>query len=239
MMPVPLRAENISKTFILHHQNSARLPVFDKVNLQVASGECVALNGRSGSGKSTLLRSLYGNYLPDCGQIWVRHHGETVDIVSADARYILALRRQTIGWVSQFLHVIPRVSTLEIVIQPLLERGLARSQSLKRAAELLTRLHVPERLWPLAPATFSGGEQQRINIARGLIADYPVLLLDEPTASLDKENRNVVVQLINEAKARGSAIVGIFHDEEVRRAVAGRHYDMPTEAATEGGKDDH
>lgn len=238
-MHIPLRTENISKTFILHHQNSARLPVFDNINLQVASGECVALSGHSGSGKSTLLRSLYGNYQPDKGHIWVRHGDKTVDIVSADARHILAVRRETIGWVSQFLHVIPRVSTLDIVIQPLQERGVSREECIERAGALLTRLHVPERLWPLAPATFSGGEQQRINLARGLIADYPVLLLDEPTASLDKDNRNVVVQLINEAKARGSAVVGIFHDEEVRRAVAERHYDMPAENCWQGARNDH
>ncbi|MGP3590065.1 phosphonate C-P lyase system protein PhnL [Vagococcus sp. WN89Y] len=238
-MHTPLRTENISKTFILHHQNRTRLPVFHDVNLRLESGECVALNGHSGSGKSTLLRSLYGNYLPDSGKIWVRHCGEPVDIVCADARHILALRRHTLGWVSQFLHVIPRVSTLDIVIQPLLERGVARQKSVGLAGDLLTRLHVPERLWSLAPATFSGGEQQRINLARGLIADYPVLLLDEPTASLDKGNRNVVVQLINEAKARGSAIVGIFHDEEVRRAVAERHYEMTCEAGRQGAQDDH
>ena len=143
-------------------------------------------------------------------------------MAQATARQIIAIRRDTVGWVSQFLRVIPRVPTLEIVMQPLLERGVERAFCEKRARELLSRLNVPERLWSLAPSTFSGGEQQRVNIARGFIADYPVLLLDEPTASLDSVNRDAVVGLIEQARARGAAIVGIFHDEAVRDRVADR-----------------
>lgn len=221
-----LRVENLSKTFVLHHQNSIHLPVLAGASLEVNSGECVVLHGHSGSGKSTLLRSLYANYLPDEGSIWVNYQGEWLDMVQAPARQILAVRRKTIGWVSQFLRVIPRISALEVVMQPMLELGFERQACEQKAAALLTRLNVPERLWHLAPSTFSGGEQQRVNIARGFVVDYPILLLDEPTASLDTTNSAAVVSLIGEAKARGAAIVGIFHDEAVRNHVADRLHVM-------------
>ncbi|WP_129954375.1 MULTISPECIES: phosphonate C-P lyase system protein PhnL [unclassified Rahnella] len=232
-MTTKLRVENLSKTFVLHNQNSARLPVFSHASLTVNAGECVVLHGQSGSGKSTLLRSLYGNYLPDSGTIWVEHQGQQIDIVSAEAREILAVRRHTVGWVSQFLRVIPRISALNLVMQPLLELGVDKAQSESRASVLLHHLNVPERLWHLAPSTFSGGEQQRVNIARGFVVDYPVLLLDEPTASLDAVNRAAVVTLIEQAKARGAAVVGIFHDEDVRQRVADRLYEMSPETAPE------
>lgn len=221
-----LRVENLSKTFVLHHQNSIRLPVLSDASLEVNAGECVVLHGHSGSGKSTLLRSLYANYLPDEGSIWVQHQGEWLDMVQAPARQILAVRRKTIGWVSQFLRVIPRISALDVVMQPMLELGYERQACEQKAAALLTHLNVPQRLWHLAPSTFSGGEQQRVNIARGFVVDYPILLLDEPTASLDTTNSAAVVSLIDQAKARGTAIVGIFHDEAVRDHVADRLHVM-------------
>lgn len=221
-----LRVENLSKTFVLHHQNSIRLPVLSDASLEVNAGECVVLHGHSGSGKSTLLRSLYANYLPDEGSIWVQHQGEWLDMVQAPARQILAVRRQTIGWVSQFLRVIPRISALDVVMQPMLELGYERQACEQKAAALLTHLNVPQRLWHLAPSTFSGGEQQRVNIACGFVVDYPILLLDEPTASLDTTNSAAVVSLIDQAKARGAAIVGIFHDEAVRDHVADRLHVM-------------
>ncbi|KQN56607.1 phosphonate C-P lyase system protein PhnL [Erwinia sp. Leaf53] len=225
-MSLKLRVENLSKTFVMHNQQGARLPVLENATLQVAAGECVVLHGHSGSGKSTLLRSLYANYLPDSGHIWLDHHGEWVDLVSAPARQILSIRRDTLGWVSQFLRVIPRITTLEVVMQPLLERGVARAESEARAKALLGHLNVPERLWSLAPSTFSGGEQQRVNIARGFIAESPILLLDEPTASLDATNSAAVVALIEQARQRGAAIVGIFHDHAVRERVADRLHVM-------------
>ncbi|AVF36013.1 phosphonate C-P lyase system protein PhnL [Rahnella sikkimica] len=232
-MTTKLRVENLSKTFVLHNQHGVRLPVFSNASLEVKAGECVVLHGHSGSGKSTLLRSLYGNYLPDSGKIWVEHQGHEIDMVSAEAREILSVRRHTVGWVSQFLRVIPRISALNLVMQPLLELGVDKAQSEARASALLRHLNVPERLWHLAPSTFSGGEQQRVNIARGFVVDYPVLLLDEPTASLDATNRAAVVTLIEQAKARGAAVVGIFHDEDVRERVADRLYVMSPETAPE------
>jgi alpha-D-ribose 1-methylphosphonate 5-triphosphate synthase subunit PhnL len=184
------------------------------------------LSGPSGSGKSTLLRALYANYLAQAGEVLVRHDGDWVDMAQAPPHQVLEVRRLTLGYVSQFLRVIPRVSTLDIVAEPLRRQGLAIAEARERAAGLLDRLNVPARLWHLAPGTFSGGEQQRVNIAHCFVGDFPVLLLDEPTASLDADNRAIVVGLIHEALARGAALVGIFHDAAVREAVATHSYDM-------------
>jgi alpha-D-ribose 1-methylphosphonate 5-triphosphate synthase subunit PhnL len=230
-----IRVENLSKAFVLHVQGGARLPVFSNLNLEVAAGECVALYGPSGTGKSTLLRSLYANYKPGSGHIWVKHaeakETEWVDMAGAAPHRVLEVRRRTVGYVSQFLRVIPRICARDIVAEPLHALGADLGEARAKAEALLARLNIPEAMWDLAPATFSGGEQQRVNIARGFVVDYPVLLLDEPTASLDAGNRAVVMDLIGEAKARGAAIVGIFHDDEVREAVADRIFDLSSERA--------
>ncbi|MCV6588998.1 MAG: phosphonate C-P lyase system protein PhnL [Marinobacterium sp.] len=225
-MTTMIDVRGVEKSFTLHNQGGASFSVLERAQLQVASAECVVLHGQSGAGKSTLLKALYANYAVDGGSIELRDGKQMVDITTALPRRILALRERTVGYVSQFLRVIPRVPTLEVVMQPLLDLGVERAVCQAKAEDLLSRLNVPQRLWSLSPSTFSGGEQQRVNIARGFIVDYPILLLDEPTASLDASNRKVVVQLINEAKARGAAIVGIFHDEDVREAVADRLVDI-------------
>ena len=224
-----LRAVGIGKTFTLHGQGGVQIDALAGVSLDVQRGECVVLVGPSGSGKSTFLRCLYGNYLASTGTIAIRDDAQQarhLSITGAEPRDVLHLRRGVVGYVSQFLRVIPRVSTLDLVAEPLLSRGVDADEAHARAAALLARLNVPERLWPLAPATFSGGEQQRVNIARGLIAGHPVLLLDEPTASLDAENRDIVADLIVEARERGAAIVGIFHDEDTRAKVATRRLEL-------------
>ncbi|HQS30182.1 phosphonate C-P lyase system protein PhnL [Polaromonas sp.] len=216
----------LSKTFTLHARAGLQLPVFANIDLQVHSGECLALTGHSGSGKSSLLRCLYGNYAPTSGDVRIRHQGGWVSMASAQPREVFDVRRRTMGYVSQFLRTIPRVSTLDIVADPLRRLGHSAAQAREQAAQWLQRLNLHEHLWHLPPATFSGGEQQRVNIAHGMITQAPVLLLDEPTASLDADNRRVVLELIHEARANGSAIVGIFHDDEVRQAVASRCFDV-------------
>ena len=218
----------LAKRFVLHNQGSAEIRVLRDLDLVVGRGECVALVGPSGIGKSTILRCLYGNYLASAGSLLVRQGGGVVDLATAPPRTILDLRRHTIGYVSQFLRVIPRVPAIDIVAEPLIALGESEPAGHRRAAELLARLQIPETLWQLAPATFSGGEQQRVNIARGFIVDFPVLLLDEPTAALDDMNRQTVVAMIRERKLDGAAIVGIFHDDAVRDAVADRRYDVTT-----------
>jgi alpha-D-ribose 1-methylphosphonate 5-triphosphate synthase subunit PhnL len=219
-----LRVSGLAKTFTLHNQGGAVLPVFGALCLDVFPGECVVLAGPSGAGKSTLMRSIYANYRASAGQVLVRHGGRMVDLATAPPQEVIAVRRATLGFVGQFLRVIPRVPTIDIVMEPLLANGWGPEAARARAEALLRRLNLPERLWPLAPATFSGGEQQRVNVARGFAFPCPVMLLDEPTAALDPANREVVVTLIREALADHVAIVGIFHDREVRDRVATRAF---------------
>jgi alpha-D-ribose 1-methylphosphonate 5-triphosphate synthase subunit PhnL len=209
------------------------LPVVAGVSFTVEAGECVVLGGPSGAGKSSILKMLYGNYLAGGGHVRVRHGGDLVDIVEANPRAMLDIRKRTLGYVSQFLRVIPRVPAREIVAEPALAAGLPREAALARAERLLAALNLPERLWRLPPATFSGGEQQRVNIARGFAGEHTILILDEPTASLDAVNREAVVGLIAARKAEGCALVGIFHDEDVRARVADRIIDVTTFAARE------
>jgi alpha-D-ribose 1-methylphosphonate 5-triphosphate synthase subunit PhnL len=225
-MTAILELRNVAKTFVLHNQGGLALPVLEGVSMGVEAGEAVVLAGPSGAGKSTLLRILYGNYRPSAGSVLVRHGGQLVDLVTAAPRIVLDVRRRTLGWVSQFLRVIPRITTLELVRDPLLARGAGEAEATRRARDMLARMNLPESLWSLAPQTFSGGEQQRVNIARSLVDPAPVLLLDEPTASLDAANREVVVSLIEEARRAGSAVVGIFHDDAVRARVATRVIDV-------------
>ncbi|MTH62232.1 phosphonate C-P lyase system protein PhnL [Paracoccus litorisediminis] len=222
-----IELSNVSKTFTLHNQGAAVIPVMSDVTLSVVPGECVGLLGASGAGKSTLMRMIWGNYLAASGRITVAG----TDVARAEPREILALRRERMAYVSQFLRVVPRVPTIEVVAEPILLTGTPEDQARDRAAALLARLRIPERLWQLSPTTFSGGEQQRVNIARGFIRQVPVMLLDEPTASLDAANRETVLSLIEEAKARGTAIVGIFHDEAARDRVCDRMIDMARFAA--------
>jgi alpha-D-ribose 1-methylphosphonate 5-triphosphate synthase subunit PhnL len=225
-----LEIHGLGKTFTLHVQGGVTLPVLREVRLAVHPGECVVLADPSGAGKSTLLRAVYGNYLAQAGRILVRHRERVVDMVGAPPRLVLDIRRHTIGYVSQFLRVIPRVPTDQIVAGTLRARGMAAAEALDRARAVLTRLGIPDRLWPLSPVTFSGGEQQRVNVARVFVADYPILLLDEPTASLDAASRLAVVDLIGEARRRGAAVLGTVHDAQVRSEVATR---VQTLAGTE------
>lgn len=232
---IAIEVNKLNKTFLLHHQNKAQFQVLNNVSLSVGRGECVVLKGVSGSGKSTLLKSLYGNYLCDSGEIIFHFDNERVDLLSASDDQEIQLREHYISYVSQFLKVVPRVGTLDIVKEPLLSAGESEAQAEQKASELLATLNIPEHLWQLSPLTFSGGEQQRVNIARGFIKPSPFMLLDEPTASLDVVNREVVVKLIQQVKQQGSALVGIFHDEDVRDRVADRYVEFNHYAYSEAG----
>jgi len=221
-----IRVEGLEKRFVLHNQGGAEIPVFANVAFSAAAGEAVVLTGASGTGKSTFLRILYANYKPSGGSINVRHDGRWFDIASEAPRIVVEIRRRTLGYVSQFLRVIPRISALDLVKDTCLARGQSESDAARRSRDMLARLNLPEKLWHLAPATFSGGEQQRVNLARSFVDPSPIMLLDEPTASLDAANRDVVVDLVGEARHKGSAIIGIFHDEDTRKRVATRTFDL-------------
>jgi len=237
-LPSPVLAVHaLAKRFTLHLRDGLQLPVLHDVSLTVSAGECVALVGPSGRGKSTLIKCLYGSYGVDSGRIMLQSSDGAVDIAQASPQRMLALRRRDIAYVSQFLRSVPRVPALDVVAERWLDAACGdapgadlddtvHAERLEAARaevrSLFARLNLPRALWRLPPATFSGGEQQRVNIARGFVQPARLLLLDEPTASLDAANRRVVVQLIDEAKALGAAVVGIFHDEEVRDAVATR-----------------
>ena len=226
-----LQISQVAKSFTLHNQNGVTLNVLDDVNLCVDAGECVVLNGPSGMGKSTLLKLIYANYRATRGSILLKPHNQSpVDLTQATARELIHLRKSTIGYVSQFLRVIPRVSALDVVAEPLMEDANNDPDIIReartKAAHWLTRLRIPERLWELPPATFSGGEQQRINIARSMIKPRALLLLDEPTASLDPVNTQTVIEMIQDSVAQGTAAIGIFHDQQIGNSVATRHINL-------------
>jgi alpha-D-ribose 1-methylphosphonate 5-triphosphate synthase subunit PhnL len=229
-MPI-LTLDGVAKTFTMHLQGGVRLPVVAGVSFAVPAGRCVVLGGPSGIGKSSILKMIFGNYRCDAGRILVCADGETLDVAAAGPRPILTLRRRTISYVSQFLRAVPRVAAIDVVAEPLVATGSTPEQARRRAGELLTTLNLPKPLWGLPPATFSGGEQQRINIARGFLPERPILLLDEPTASLDAKNRAVVADLIAAKKRRGTAIVAIAHDDDVRNAIADEIIDVGRFAA--------
>jgi alpha-D-ribose 1-methylphosphonate 5-triphosphate synthase subunit PhnL len=217
--------ESVAKTFVMH-VTGTRVPILRNLTLQVRAGECAVLDGPSGIGKSSILRMIYGNYRVGTGRVAVRDGEAWVDVATATPRRVLRLRQSTVGYISQFLRTIPRVAAIDVVAAAARQADLSGDIAIARAAEMLTRLNIPEHLWRLPPATFSGGEQQRVNIARGLVGSHPILLLDEPTASLDAGNRAAVVEFIQARKKAGAALLGIFHDEEVRSHVVDHVFDV-------------
>jgi alpha-D-ribose 1-methylphosphonate 5-triphosphate synthase subunit PhnL len=223
-LSIALELAEVAKDFTMHLQGGVRLSVVSGVTFAVRPGECVVLAGPSGAGKSSVLKMIFGSYRCEHGRILVAQAEDDgddyVDVARATPRQILGLRRKTIGYVSQFLRAVPRVAAIDVVAEPLVLAGETREAAGRRAADMLRRLNVPAPLWGLPPATFSGGEQQRVNIARGFLPDLPILLLDEPTASLDPANCAVVTGLIAEKKKRGTAIVAIVHDAQVRDRIA-------------------
>ena len=217
-----IELNNITKKFTLHNQGRTNISVFKNLNLKINPGEIVALTGPSGVGKSSILKMIYGNYVFQSGQIKINNH----NIDHKNPRNIIELRKNIIGYVSQFLRVIPRVPTIDIVMEPLLEINSDQDEVRQKAEKILQELNIDKNLWNLSPLTFSGGEQQRVNVARGLIRNYPCLLLDEPTASLDSVNKDIVLNFINEKKDSGSSIIGIFHDEYSRKYLNAREIDI-------------
>ncbi len=233
MTPPILQVEAYGKHFQLHEQNKL-IPSSHNVNFSVSAGCLTALVGPTGSGKSSVLKGIYRTYLPSAGRILYRDAlDHELDLVLASEHQILELRRREIGFVTQFLHCLPRQATLDVVAQPLLTLGVSRDEARQRAAELLSAMNLPERLWSVSPATFSGGERQRVNLARGFIAKPRLLLLDEPTASLDPATAERVIGLIEGLKSEGTAMLAIFHHPETTRRLANQVVELAPPPAVE------
>jgi alpha-D-ribose 1-methylphosphonate 5-triphosphate synthase subunit PhnL len=222
-----LRLQDVNKQFTVYRRSAQPIDVLENVSFELFPGECLSLDGASGSGKSSILKLIFGNYCLSSGHIWCDFDGvDFIDFAAVSLRERHALRKKYINYVSQFLKAIPRISALDVVIQAGMNEvisGLVTQEQLtRRAQQLLERLNIQSQLWGLPPAIFSGGEQQRINLARGLISPKPLLLLDEPSASLDHQNTQVVIELIQEVRLNGTAMIGIFHDDQVRQALSTR-----------------
>lgn len=231
-----LQVRNLGKQITLHILGGAIIEPFADVSFAVAEGEFIAIAGPSGSGKSSVIKALHRTYLATSGSAnYTTAAGEVVDLASISDRRILELRRKEIGFVSQFLKVEPRVPAIDIIARPLMRRGVDETVARSRAAGLLERLDVPERLWHSYPALFSGGEQQRINIARALIGEPRLLLADEPTSALDATNTARVVEALIEARNQGLTVIGVFHDVDLIQRIADRVVVMAKGRVQESG----
>ncbi|MCX7821456.1 MAG: phosphonate C-P lyase system protein PhnL [Brevinematales bacterium] len=211
-----LKVENLSKSFKIHHLSGKNIEGFKNVNFELKQGSSLGISGPSGAGKSSILKCIYRTYIPSEGNLWYESEifGK-VNLATLKDHLITKIREFEIGYISQFLKVIPRVSALDIVANPLIVEGVSEKEAKERARELLLRLGIPQNLFDAYPATFSGGEQQRINIAKAIIKTPRILLLDEPTASLDSKTANTVLELFKELRMKGCTMIGIFHDIEL------------------------
>jgi len=227
-----LKVDNLSKVFNIHILGDKVIEGCDGVSFIVERGEFLGILGPSGAGKSTILRCIYRTYLPSGGDIWYDSvlYGQ-VNLAAIADHIVIGIRHKEIGYVSQFLKVIPRVSAIDIVAEPLLlKNGVSPKKAKTKAGELLERLNISTKLFDAYPATFSGGEQQRVNIARAIIWKPRLLLLDEPTASLDRDSVSIVVQLLREMREQGTSMVGIFHDNELMESITDRTYRVNPES---------
>ncbi|WP_289142854.1 phosphonate C-P lyase system protein PhnL [uncultured Brevibacillus sp.] len=221
-----LTIKNIAKSFTLHNVNK-HIKAIDDIDIYVREGEFVGITGKSGSGKSTVLKCIYRTYLPQSGSIWYdsKKYGP-IDLAYATERQIIDLRKNEIGYVSQFLHVMPRTTARELVQQAILEMGHGRESAEQEAEKMLRHFELDPALWDSYPATFSGGEKLRLNIARAMVKRPRLLLLDEPTASLDNSSKVKVRELMEQLMAEGTTMLGIFHDLEFMKNLCHREYNM-------------
>jgi alpha-D-ribose 1-methylphosphonate 5-triphosphate synthase subunit PhnL len=218
-----LSVQNLNKSITLHLLGAKNVNALVDVTFDVDEGEFIAVVGLSGSGKSSLLKCIYGTYLASSGSIWYRSEsGDAVDLASADEQQILELRRKEIRYVPQFLKVPPRLSARSVVAMPLLADGVTGDEALSRASEALSELAIDSELQTSFPSLFSGGEQQRVNVARAVVSPSRLMLLDEPTSALDAENRQRVFAQLQRVKSTGSTIIGVFHDRWLLRHLADR-----------------
>lgn len=216
-----LEVRKLKKDFHMHLIDGRILKPFDALSFQLRKGDLFLISGKSGAGKTTILKCIYRTYLATSGDIWYESQEfGRVNIATAPEGVIIKLRARELGYCSQFLKILPRVPALDVTAEPLMRGGVPREEALGRAAQWLRRLGIEESRWQASPMTFSGGEQQRLNLARAFIAAPRFLLLDEPTASLDAVSKSIVLELINEAKAAGVTILTVSHDTAVMEPLA-------------------
>ncbi len=224
-----LEIQNLYKSFTLHLIDGRTITPVHDVSFSVAAGEHLLIHGRSGMGKTSILKCIYRTYVPTSGTIWFQSHQfGRIDLSRADERIIIDLREREIGFCSQFLRVLPRVSALDTICEPLYRQGLDRTAAQEIGREWLRRLGIAAELWQASPMTFSGGEQQRINLGRAFIARPRLLLLDEPTASLDETTKQVVINMIRAAQREGTAIISVSHDLRGLGVYADRQWTFPS-----------
>ncbi len=222
-----LEVKNLDKTFKIYTRGSIEVKGFNNISFKLKKGEFLSLHGPSGAGKSSVLKTLYRTYTTTSGNInYYKDNGTVVDIAKVDESEILKLRKEEVGYVSQFLQILPRISAVDVVSKQLILKGEGEEVSKIKAKEMLDYLSIREELFNLSPLTFSGGEQQRVNIAKGIIAPKSLLLLDEPTASLDKKNTIRVIEKLKQLKQKGVSMVGIFHDLEAMKMITDKIYEL-------------
>ena len=222
-----LQVKNLAKSFTMHIRGGVVIPSFAGVSFRTEAGSLLAITGPSGIGKSSLLKCIYRTYLSSAGEIvYTAKDGREIDLASAGDWEVLTLRRSEIGYVSQFFRVMPRISALETLIEPLVSRGAGREQALEQARQMLTHVGLGRTLWDMYPSTFSGGEKQRLNILHAIITKPRLLLLDEPTASLDRGYKDRIMEMILALKAEGTAMIGVFHDRDALLALSDTRYDL-------------
>ena len=221
-----LEVNDLSKIFHLYILHNKRIEALKQINFTMKEGEIIGLTGKSGSGKSSLMKCIYRTYLASSGEIIYASRSGNIDMVKADDHHVIELRKNEITYCSQFLSVIPRVSAVDVVCENLFRVEKDKQLARNKAKEMLEALGLPVELWDAFPVTFSGGEQQRINVARAIIAEPRFLLIDEPTASLDTKTKDIVIDLILELKKNGTSVLCISHDEYTLERLVDRRLDL-------------
>lgn len=233
--PLILSVEGLAKHFEMHHLKRT-LHAFDDVGFTLREGEFILLTGENGAGKSTLLRTLYRSYLPRAGHAFYHAREGIIDLTVAADVDIALLRRREIGFVTQFLLARPRVAAEELVAEPLRLAGTPYRDAIEEARRWLSAFGVKPDLWAAYPSTFSGGEQQKVNLARALILPQRLLFLDEPTASLDRNARRALVGRLAELKAAGVAMIGVFHHPDDVVDLIDREISLETRQIQDGAE---
>ena len=221
-----LRISGLNKNFYLH-KPQLEIKSCQDINISLRQGEFIGIIGRSGAGKSTILKCINRSYLPLSGDILYDSAAfGPIDLARASEREIVWLRNNEIGYVSQFLNVMPRTTALDHVMNALIEGGSDRETAEKSAREMLAYFKLREDLWNLYPVTFSGGEQLRLNLAHAMVKKPRLLMLDEPTASLDAKTKELVRDMLARLKSKNTSMIGIFHDIEFMQGVCDRVFDI-------------